>query len=286
MKNILRLNPLIIKKDDEYKDKTTSTKLILENINKLNAAKKLNLKFNLDYLSSSFEFHGLKIIVCDYPDLFVRDILNNNESYSKISINDSLVRNKNIFHIHSFSKINDFINNKSNGILHEYLKSKDIENNNKMFEEFIGQKYYELKDEYLENVTDINLEKASILDYIDINKEYVDNKTIISLLNIIRGYDKNKQLVIVNDYNIIDIDNIICNFIDNFNFIIVTNDLNKWINDFKYIECIVVINKFINDEFNIDSLEILDKKTLIKYLEKRFKYNKNINKSFLEKQIE
>lgn len=283
MKNKLCLKPLTIKKDIEYANKSTSTKIITDEIDKLTSIDKKKLKFNIDNLSSDFEYHGLKIIVCDNPDIFVRNILNNNESYSRICIDENLVRNKNIFHIHPFSKISDFINNKSNGLLHEYLKSKDIESNNKEFEEFIGQKYYQFDDKYLESITDINLEKASILDYIEVSKEYLDSDNIKSLLNIIKGSDKNKQLIIINDYRILDIESIIVDYIDHFNFLVITNDLKRWINDFKYLECLVIINEFVNQEFTIDSLEILDKKTLIKYLEKRFKYEKNDNKLYLDK---
>lgn len=281
MKNILRLKPLSIIKDQDLKTKHNSLTLMNNEIDKLTSSKKQILKFNLDNISSTFEYHGLKIIVCDEPDIFVRNLLNKNESYSNVYINDHLVRNKNIFHIHAFSKISDFINNKNNGLLHNYLKSKDIEKNNLEFEDFITQKYFDFHDNDLEQVTDIDLSKSSILDYISVNSEYINNENIFNLLNIIKDSDTDKKLVIINDYKIINIENIIKNYLDSFNFLIITNDLKKWMNDFRFVECIIIINKFINDEFRIDALEILDKQILIKYLEKILKKYKQDNKEIM-----
>lgn len=281
MKNILNLKTLTISKESEIVVKGLDN--ISKALDKLNDANKMKLKFNLDNLSSEFEYHGLKIIVCDEPNLLIRKLLNNNDINSKILINDNLVKNKYIYHIHSFSKICDFINSKSNSVFHEYLKKKDIFQTDLELQNFIAEKYCSLKDEDLETVSDIDYSEASLLDHIEISKEYVTNQNIVSLLNIIKNGTNDKQLILLNDYNILSINQIIENYIDSFNFIIFTNNLRKWVNDFSCAELTVIINDFVNEEFKIDSLEILDKNILIKYLEKMYKKQKNENKLFIDK---
>ena len=280
LKNILNLKTLSISKDNEIVVKGLDN--ISNALDKLNDVNKMKLKFNLSNLSSEFEYHGLKIIVCDEPNLLIRNLLNNNDTYSKIVINDNFIKNKYIYHIHCFSKISDVINSRTNSIFHEYLKNKDIFKIDLELQDFITSKFYSLNDQDVEKVCDINLSKSSLLDYFEISKEYIDNQNIVSLLNIIKRGANGKQLILLNDYNILNITQLIENYIDSFNFIIFTNDLKKWIKDFTYAECTVIINDFINEEFKIDSLEILDKNILIRYLEKKLKKQKNENKLFID----
>lgn len=284
MKNILNLKTLTISKGNNIVVKG------IDNINKalekINNSNKMSLKFKLDNISSEFEYFGLKIIVCDEPNILIREILNNNDIFSKILINDNLLKNKYIHHIHPFSKISDFLNNRTNSIFHEYLKKKDIQKINLEFQDFITSKYYLLNDKDVETISDIDFSSASLLDYIDISNEYINSENINSLLQILSKGFNGKQLIILNDYNILDIKMIINNYIDSFNFIVFTNDIKKWIDDFTYSEFIVIINEFINKEFKIDALEILDKEILIKYIEKSFKNLKSKNKAFINNFLE
>lgn len=282
MKNKLRLKPLIISSNNISLKQSKSIKEISNEINKININNNLKLKFNLDNLSSEFTYHGLKIIVCEEPNVLLRDLLNENNSYSKILINNKLVRNKDIFHIHSFSKISDFLNTKNNGILHEFLKQKDIEKSNLKFEDFIINQFNEIKNDDLYNLSEIDLSDASILNFLNITKEYVDYKNIFSLLDIIKVGTNDKPLIIINDYQIIDIEYILDKYISDFYFLIFTNNFIKWIKEIKFIECLVIINSFIKNELKIDSLEILDRSTLVKYLTRKNKKEKEDNKNFLE----
>lgn len=282
MKNKLRLKPLTISGNNASLKQSKSIKEISNEINKTNINNNLKLKFNLDDLSSEFTYHGLKIIVCEEPNFLLRDLLNEDNSYSKILINNKLVRNKDIFHIHSFSKISDFLNTKNNGILHEFLKQKDIEKSNLKFENFIINQFNEIKNDDLDNLSEIDLSDASILNFLNITKEYVNYKNIFSLLDIIKVGTNDKPLIIINDYQIIDIEYILDKYISDFYFLIFTNNFLKWIKDIKFIECLVIINSFIKNELKIDSLEILDKSTLVKYLTRKNKKEKEDNKNFLE----
>lgn len=284
MKNILNLKTLTISKENKILVKGTSD--IYKALEEIDKSNKMTLKFKLSNISSEFEYFGLKIIVCDEPNIMIREILNNNEIFSKISINDNLIKNKYIHHIHPFSKLSDFLTNRSNGIFHEYLKKKDIEKVNLEFQDFITSKYYSLNDKDMEKISDVEFSKASLLDYIDISNEYINSENINNLLKILsKGYN-GKQLILLNDYNILNIKEILNNYIGSFNFIVFTSDLKKWINDFTYSEFLVIINDFINKEFKIDALEILNKEILIKYIEKSFKNLKNKNKVFMNNFLE
>lgn len=282
MINVLNIKPKIIKKEKiEQKQITT---LNIDKVEQLLSKNKQKLKFNLENINSEFIYNGLKIVVCDNPDIFVRDVLNNNDTYSNIFIGNYLLKNKLIFHIHSFSKISDFLNTKNNSLLHEYLKTKDIDKNNQEIQDFITKKYYDLNDKFLENLSDVVLEKATILDYINIKKDYLDTNNIIDLLNVLKDSNfKNRQLIIINDYQVLDINTIINNYSEYFDFLIITDDIKKWVNNVNFLECIIIINQFVKDEFNVDALEILDKNILLDYLEKRFFYEQKINNSFLNK---
>ncbi|MCF0217679.1 MAG: hypothetical protein HUJ42_01390 [Malacoplasma sp.] len=279
MKNFLNLKPLSITNEEQIKVKGTAE--ISKAIDYLTSNKRMSLKFELNYISSDFAYHGLKIIVCEDPGLMVRELLNQDDSYSRIKINQNLIRNKNVYHFHHFSKISDFINNKNNSIFHEYLKKKDIYKLNQEFQDFITAKYYDFNDENIEAVSDINFEKASLLSYIDVFDDYLSDSNIDGLLNIIKEGSDDKQLILINDFNILDISKILNNYLSSFNFLIFTNNLKKWITDFSYIECIVIVNEFVNKEFKVDALEILDKTSLIEYIEKNFKNQKEINKKLL-----
>ncbi|MDE5767724.1 MAG: hypothetical protein K2H56_04245 [Malacoplasma sp.] len=284
MKNILNLKTLSIAKDKEVE--VTGIERIAKSIEKLSGAEKSKLKLNINNISTEFDYNGLKVVVCDDPNLMIRELLNNNESNSKIQIGDTLVKSKNLFHFHHFSKVSDFINTRNNSIFHEYLKNKDIHKINLEFQDFVASKYYSLDDKNIEDISSIDFEKASVLNYIEISDEYVNKNNIINILNIIKAGTNEKQTILINDYKVLTITEIVNNYLDDFNFIIFTNDLRKWVNDFTYAECLLIINDFINEEFKIDALEVLDKNILVKYIEKRFKNQKSENKSFIEKFIE
>lgn len=282
MKNKLRLTPLIIDGKNKIEKQSKSIEQLTHMIDKINFNNKSKLRFNLDDLSSEFTYYGLKIIVCDNPNIFLRSLLNEDSSYSKILIDNKIIRNKDIFHIHSFSKVSDFLNAKNNGILHEFLKKNDIEKSNLKFEDFVLNEFYEIKNDDLDSLSEIDLSDATLLNFLNISKKYIDSKNIINLLNIIKNGTNDKSLIILNDYKIIDIDTILKEYIKDFNFLIFTNNFKNWINDIKYAEIMIIINEFIKNELKLDSLEILDNKTLIKYLSKKIKKDKDDNKNFME----
>ena len=282
MKNILRLKPYSISNECYKINASQKLSNITKVLDKYNATNKSSLKFLVNNLSSELEYHGLKVVVCDEPNLFIRQILNNDESYTKIFIDNKQIKSSYVYHLHYFSKIVDFLNTKNNSVLHEYLKRKDIDKNNLEIPDFVVNKYYNFKDEYLEKITDVNFEKVNLLSYLTINDEYVNENNIDSILNIIKNGSNDKQTILINDYDILKLDLIVEKYIDDFNFIIFTNDMTKWISNFDFIECFVVINDFVVKEFKTDALEILNKKILIKYLQKSSKKNKNDSKLLIE----
>lgn len=278
MKNILNLD--ILKISREKKIVVKGLENIRKDLDELNKSNKMKLKFNVDNLTSEIEFNGIRIVFCDDANLFVRKIIDNNEINSKIMINGNVVKNKNICHIHSFSKVSDFINTKNNGIFHEYLKKKDIFKKDLELQNYITEKFFEIKDENVESLTDVDFTDASVLNYIKISNDYINSNNIKNLLEILKDGCFDKQLILINDYNVLTIGEIIKNYLKDFNFVIVTNNLKKWLGDFSYIELIVVINDFVSKEFGIDALEILNKNILVDYLTKRNEKNKEENREF------
>lgn len=278
MKNILNLD--ILKISREKKIVVKGLENIRKDLDELNKSNKMKLKFNVDNLTSEIEFNGIRIVFCDDANLFVRKIIDNNEINSKIMINGNVVKNKNICHIHSFSKVSDFINTKNNGIFHEYLKKKDIFKKDLELQNYITEKFFEIKDENVESLTDVDFTDASVLNYIKISNDYINSNNIKKLLEILKDGCFDKQLILINDYNVLTVSEIVKNYLKDFNFVIVTNNLKKWLGDFSYIELIVVINDFVSREFGIDALEILNKNILVDYLTKRNEKNKEENREF------
>lgn len=278
MKNILNLDILKVSREKKIIEKGLEN--IRKDLDELNKSNKMKLKFNVDNLTSEIEFNGIRIVFCDDANLFIRKIIDNNEINSKIMINGNVVKNKNICHIHSFSKVSDFINTKNNGIFHEYLKKKDIFKKDLELQNYITEKFFEIKDENVESLTDVDFTDASVLNYIKISNDYINSNNIKKLLEILKDGCFDKQLILINDYNVLTVSEIVKNYLKDFNFVIVTNNLKKWLGDFSYIELIVVINDFVSREFGIDALEILNKNILVDYLTKRNEKNKEENREF------
>ncbi|MDE6082838.1 MAG: hypothetical protein K2F52_03070, partial [Malacoplasma sp.] len=67
MKNILNLKTLSISKDKEVE--VTGIERIAKSIEKLSGAQKSKLKLNINNISTEFDYNGLKVIVCDDPNL-------------------------------------------------------------------------------------------------------------------------------------------------------------------------------------------------------------------------
>lgn len=279
--NTLRLKPLNIKTNDEYKNESTSLKIInsyLENLRN----EKQELTFNIENFSSKLNFNGIKIIINDEPNLLIRKLLKDNETYSNILIDETTIKNKNIFHINYFTKISDIINTKKNSILHEYLKKKDIATNDLNLQDFITKSFFNMNDQNLENIATIDFSSASIMDYLEINNQYLTKNNFKDILAILKNSSTDKKLIILNDYNILTIDQIISEYINDFDFLIFTKNINKWINNRKQLELIVVLNDFVSEKYKIDSLEILNDDLFISYLEKNLKYEKIELKRYLE----
>lgn len=279
--NTLRLKPLNIKTSEEYKNHSSDITTLnkhLDNLRKDNE----KLSFLIDNFSSKLNFNGIKIIITDEPNLLIRKLLNDNETYSRIQINDNTIRNKNIFHISHFTKISDILNSKKNGLLHQYLKKKDILKSDLQLQDFISKSFINMEDRNLDNISSIDYSDASILDYLEIGNEYLTKETFHSILSILKDSSTDKMLIILNDYNLISIDEIALNYSKDFDFLIFTKNINKWILNRNYLELIVILSDFVNEKYKIDSLEILDDDLFISFLEKNLKYEKLELKKYLE----
>ncbi|MEG1009653.1 MAG: hypothetical protein RSF67_07590, partial [Clostridia bacterium] len=237
--NILRLKPLTIKTSAEYKNQSNDIAIINKQLDRLRNNNDL-LTFQIDNFSSKLSFNGIKIIINDEPNLLIRNLLNDNQTYSRIIINDSCIRNKNIFHIDYFTRVSDILNSKKNGLLHEYLKTKDIANNDHILQDFISQSFFNMKDKNLESISTIDFSTASIIDYLEINNDYLTKENLNCILSILKESSTDKILIILNDYNLIPIDEIITNYINDFHFLIFTKIINKWITSREYLELVVI----------------------------------------------
>lgn len=279
--NYIRLKSNVVKLDDAYKSNTNSLDIITDSIDSLNKNKDF-LAFKLDDFSTKISFCGIKIVLVDNPNLFIRNVLGSNEIYSNIWINDTLIKKKNILHINSFSRVNDFLNSKKNNLFHEYLKKNNVEIVDHDIQNFVLKSFFNIKDDNLEKLVDMNFSGISLLDSIDIKDDFIESDNITSLLNIVKMSSTDKKLLIFNNFFLITIDNLIKYYIQDFNILIVVSNLDELITNKHYLELIVIINSFVNNKFKIDALEIADANLLFKYLEKNIKNNKDKLKKYIE----
>jgi hypothetical protein len=201
----------------------------------------LNNYYNFDYL-------GIKIMKNVNTNKLIRSLLNDEEIESNISINNYHIKNKDIIIISPFTKINDILSSKTNGNLHNFLKDEKIIDSNSIIEKTITNEFNKFK--MIDQLTDINLSKVDLINFIDINDNFVSEKNIKLILDILKN-TTSKKLIIFNDVEYIKISEL-DQYISYFNFLYVVNEYEenyKNLIDYKYF-LILVKNNLMYDHFS------------------------------------
>lgn len=224
--------------DKEYK--------IIEEKRRIKNNPKDEIKFH--YLSNifNFDYSGVKIIKNNNTNKFIRALINDEQNInSNILINDFHVKNKDIVIISPFTKIKDILSSKVNGNIHNHLKNEDILFSNSNIEKIIVEQYNGFESIF--DLTDINLSKADLINYIDIKDEFVNENNIKAILNILRN-QINKKLIIFNDVDYLKIHEL-DQFMTNFNFLFVINSYEKSYENIENFEDFIIFsqNNSLND---------------------------------------
>lgn len=194
----------------------------------------------------NFDYSGIKIIKNNNTNKFIRGLINDDENVnSNISVNDFYIKNKDIIIISPFTKMKDILSSRVNGNVHNYLKNKSLLDSNSNIEKTIV-KEYQVFDEIFD-LTDINLTKVDIINYIDIKDEFVSENNIKQIFNILND-NNNKKLIIFNDVDYLKIYELE-DFLVNFNFIFVVNGYDNTYEVIENFEEFVIFtrNKSLND---------------------------------------
>ncbi|MDK2819921.1 MAG: hypothetical protein KFW07_03730 [Mycoplasmataceae bacterium] len=194
----------------------------------------------------NFDYSGIKIIKNNNTNKFIRGLINDDENVnSNISVNDFYIKNKDIIIISPFTKMKDILSSRVNGNVHNYLKNKSLLDSNSNIEKTIV-KEYQVFDEVFD-LTDINLTKVDIINYIDIKDEFVSENNIKQIFNILND-NNNKKLIIFNDVDYLKIYELE-DFLVNFNFIFVVNSYDNTYEVIENFEDFVIFtrNKSLND---------------------------------------
>lgn len=225
-------------KDEEEK--------IIEEKKKIESNSSDSITFHYFDSYFDFEYSGVKIIKNHNTNKFIRNLLNDDENTnSNISINDFHVKNKDIIIISPFTKIKDILSARTNANMHNYLKNKDIMRSNSNIENSIINEYKEFEEIF--DLTDINLTKADLINYIEIKDEFVNSENIKQIFNILNDKN-NKKLVIFNDVDYLKIEEL-KEFLINFNFLFIVNYYEDNYEDIENIEDYIIFskNKNLND---------------------------------------
>lgn len=200
-----------------------------------------------------FEYNGIKIINCDNPCLFIREI-----SQSTIELNNR--RYKNFIVISDLTKIKDLISLSKNSPLFE--KILEIKEDKNFITEELIEKIINDVNEYI-GFPLISSNDGDTKKLIDLLFELDDDQFIHK--EFLEFYFKkyfidDKSLVIINDLSFVDL-NFLTRFMNWIDIIVVTNDFRKYLtNDPKSIEALLVL-----DDYNY--FDVIDKDKFINYIE-------------------
>ena len=130
------------------------------------------------------------------------------------------------------------MNDKNNGTLHNFLKDNGNAQRTLKIENEIVKIYEEIN--YLNNVIDLDLSKSDIINFIDIKDDFVNEKNILTILEIMK-VENHKKLIIFNDVNLIKYQDF-QNLLNYFDFLYIVNSLNEInLNNFQFL-CIKHLN--------------------------------------------
>jgi len=196
----------------------------------------------------NFDYLGVKIMKHVNTNKLIRLLLNDNEIDSNISINNYRIKNKDIIIISPFTKINDILSSRTNGNLHNFLKDEKVIDSNSIIEKSITDEFNKFTK--IEQLTELNLSKVDLINYVDINDNFVSEKNIKLILEILKN-TTSKKLIIFNDVEYIKISEL-DQYISFFNFLYVINEYEenyKNLIDYKYF-LILVKNSLMYDLFS------------------------------------
>lgn len=210
----------------------------------------LNKKFTI-----TFEYNGIKIIQCNNPNLFVKEIMESTIILNEVKSNNKII-------ISDLTKIKELITLTKNSylinrIINIISNNNIIDDNN--IEKIIDTINNEANFELLSS-SDGDIKKI-IETSINLNNDLYINKDILKyyLENFI---DDSKKLIIFNDISFVNI-KFLLKYINNFNFLIITSDFRKYLssNDDE-LETLLLVN-----DSNWEHLDIIDKNKLLNFFE-------------------
>ncbi len=205
---------------------------------------------SFNYLDNyyNFDYLGVKIMKHVNTNKLIRLLLNDDEIDSNISINNYRIKNKDIIIISPFTKINDILSSRTNGNLHNFLKDEKVIDSNSIIEKSITDEFNKFTK--IEQLTELNLSKIDLINYVDINDNFVSEKNIKLILEILKN-TTSKKLIIFNDVEYIKISEL-DQYISFFNFLYVINEYEEYYKnliDYKYF-LIFVKNSLMYDLFS------------------------------------
>jgi len=196
-----------------------------------------NIEFIISNKFFNFDYLGLKIIKTNNTNKFIRNLLNDQNVNSNIKINNLSVKNKDTIIISPFTKVGDVLSSRSNGNLHNFMKDNKICESNSNIEKIVVENYNQF--EAISSLTELNLTKADLINYIDINDEFVSSKNIKLIFDILKNQNK-KIMIIFNDVDYFKI-NQCSKYLLHFNFLYIVNK-----EEFNFID-IINIEDYILD---------------------------------------
>lgn len=184
-----------------------------------------------------FEYPGIKIIKTRNTNKFLRNLFDANGE-ALIYLDKIRVKTKNIVLISPLTRITDVITNKINGDLNNYIKDNDSYNDIKIMEETI-LKIYNNKGESFKQVADIDLTKTSLINFVNINDDFINYVNIEYILDIMKTPIVRK-LIIFNDVDYLNIS--LCEkWFNYFDFLYIVSSIEEnWKSDAGYNEIILV----------------------------------------------
>ncbi len=182
-----------------------------------------DIQFHVFGKMFEFSYKGVMIVSTKNTNKFLRNLFNENGDV-KIWIDNTRLNSKNIHIINSLTKVSDLIDTKASGDIVNYLREFDAFKDNKILEMEVS-KIWQNQNSEIKNLTELNLSKASIINFLDVIDEFVSKDNINDVLTVISKRSQ-RQLIILNDVDYLDIENLDMWF-HKFDFIFLMNSYEE-----------------------------------------------------------
>lgn len=204
------------------RDEICKTALDLPSVN-FETNIKNKICFAIDKSSFEFNYSGIRIIKTLNTNKFLRKLFDDNGDCN-IKINGIKTRAKDVLIISPLTRINDLLNTKVSGNINDFLKTGDIGKDKMMMENEI-MKIFNSKENCFKELVDVDLEKTDLINYVDVKEDFVDEKNILDVLEVLNKVNK-KCLIIFNDVQYLSLEH--CGkYLKRFDFLYIMNSFEK-----------------------------------------------------------